>query len=263
MKPDVQAYLDRIGYGGSTAPNAETLAALQYAHLHAVPYENLDLIRGIPLSLAIDRLYDKIVLRRRGGYCFEVNALFGWLLAELGFEVTNLFARFWRGEPNPPPMLRHHVLKVKADGAYYLCDVGVGGIIPRYPVVMAEHLEQPQGHENYRLVRDDSFGWFLQEWKDEDWKPIYSFTEQPALPVDYAVASFWCEHSPESFFHRRAMLSLRTEGGRNTVDGDEFRIFSPQGVHVFVPETEEARREALERYFGIILPEQAVNSNHA
>ena len=164
-KPEVAAYLERIGYEGPLDGSASALAGLQHAHLLAVPYENLDILAGVPLSLDTAALWDKIVRRRRGGYCFELNAMFGWLLRELGYPVTDLVARFWRDETVLPPMRRHHVLRVEAEGAVYLCDVGVGGAVPREPLAIAAGLEQPQGEECYRLDRDAQFGWFLSERK--------------------------------------------------------------------------------------------------
>ncbi|MDF2815911.1 MAG: acetyltransferase, partial [Paenibacillus sp.] len=178
LKPEVQAYLNRIGYSGPLDGSAAALAGLQDCHLHSVPYENLDILNGIPLSLDIPRLLDKIVDRKRGGYCFELNALFGWLLRELGYSVTDLLARFWRDEINTPPMRRHQVLRVEVEGVPYLCDVGVGGIVPRQPVKLIEGLEQQQGDELYRLEFDTYFGWVLCEWKHEQWKRIYSFTNE-------------------------------------------------------------------------------------
>ncbi|GAA3404052.1 arylamine N-acetyltransferase [Paenibacillus hodogayensis] len=253
IKPEVYAYLERIGYSGPLDGSAEALAGLQHSHLHAVPYENFDILRGRPLSLDIPDVYDKIVVRRRGGYCFELNALFGWLLRELGYTVTDYFARFWRDEPNPPPMRRHHVLKVEAAGSDYLCDVGVGGIVPREPIKMVERLEHRQGGESYRLERDDEFGWLLCELKRGEWSRIYSFSEEPQLARDYVMASYWCEHSPDSIFVQGAMAAIRTKDGRNTIAGDEFRIFSAEGVRAFTPVTKEEYDEALRTHFGIIL----------
>ncbi|WP_248924539.1 arylamine N-acetyltransferase family protein [Paenibacillus hamazuiensis] len=253
IEPKVRAYLERIGYDGPLEANAETLAELQERHLHAVPYENLDIVRRIPLSLEIPALLDKIVVRRRGGYCFELNALFGWLLRQLGFEVTDWFARFWRDEPNPPPKRRHHVLKVRVQDRSYLCDVGVGGIVPRRPLELIEGLEQPQGDEMYRLDRDADFGWMLMERRHGEWSRLISFSEEPQLPKDYVMASFWCENAPESIFLNQTMAAIRTKDGRNTIAGKEFRIFTADGVNAFVPETEEDYREALRKYFGIEL----------
>lgn len=253
IKPEVRNYLERIGFSGPLDGSAETLAALQHSHLHTVPYENLDILRGRPISLEWADLYDKIVVRRRGGYCFELNALFGWLLRELGYAVTDYFARFWRDEPNPPPKRRHQVLKVEAEGAAYLCDVGVGGIVPREPIRLVERGEHRQGAECYRLERDPDFGWLLCELKRGEWNRIYSFTEEPQLPKDYWMASYWCEHSPDSIFLKGTMAAIRTKEGRNTIAGEEFRIFTAEGVNSFVPQTKEAYEEALRTYFGIVL----------
>ncbi|MBE9918238.1 arylamine N-acetyltransferase [Paenibacillus donghaensis] len=248
------AYLERIGYTGAIDRSAATLASLQEHHIYAVPYENLDILQGIPLSLELDDLYDKIVLRRRGGYCFELNALFGWLLEELGFQVTRYFARFWRDEPNPPPMRRHHVLRVKAEGQSYICDVGVGGIVPARPLLLVEGLEQQLGEECYRLELDPFYGWMLSERKHGEWSRIYSFTEEPQLPQDYEMASYWCQHAPDSIFTQMAMVFIRTPEGRNTVAGDEFRIFTSAGAQTFVPRSPDEYHKALQTYFGITLP---------
>lgn len=250
---DLHAYVRRIGYEGPLDGSADALAGLQERHLHSVPYENLDILKGIPLSLEIEELYDKIVVRRRGGFCFELNRLFGWLLRELGYPVTDLMARFWRDEPNPPPKRRHHVLQVQAEGELYLCDVGVGGIVPRRPVKMVEGLEHVQGEERYRLERDPDFGWMLREWKRGSWEKLYSFTEEPQFPKDFIMPTFWCENAPESIFRIGAMVAMRTKEGRNTVSGEQFRLFTPEGVNSFVPRTKEEYHEALRKYFGINL----------
>lgn len=252
LKPEIRAYLDRIGFEGPVDGSAETLAKLQERHLHTVPYENLDILRRIPLSLEIEDLYEKIVIRRRGGYCFELNALFSWLLRELGYGVTDLMSRFWRDEPNPPPKRRHHVLKVEAMGAAFLCDVGVGGIVPRRPIRMVEGLEHVQGDENYRLEQDAYYGWMLCESKNGEWSRIYSFTEEPQLPKDFIMATYWCENSPDSIFVKDAMLAIRTGEGRNTVAGNEFRIFTSDGVRIFIPQSQEEFKEALRVHYGII-----------
>ncbi|MDR0271502.1 arylamine N-acetyltransferase [Paenibacillus sp.] len=245
------AYLERIGYTGSINRSATVLANLHEHHMYAVPYENMDILNGIPLSLDLDDLYDKIVIRSRGGYCFELNALFGWLLGELGFQVTSYFGRFWRDEPNPPPLRRHHILRVKAEGQSYICDVGVGGIVPIRPLLLVEGLEQQLGGEYYRLDRDPFYGWILSERKAGEWSRIYSFTEEPQLPRDFEMASYWCEHAPESIFTKSAMVFIRTREGRNTMAGDEFRIFTSEGVETFTPSTQEEYRQAMQTYFGI------------
>ncbi|MBM7564138.1 N-hydroxyarylamine O-acetyltransferase [Paenibacillus sacheonensis] len=253
MKPAAAAYLERIAYEGPVDGSAEMLALLQQAHLLAVPYENLDILNGVPLSLDPERLWDKIVLRRRGGYCFELNAMFSWLLQELGFSVTNLVARFWRDETLLPPKRRHHVLKVEAEGRSYLCDVGVGGSVPRRPLLLEDGLVQEQGEEAYRLDRDAAFGWFLSERKKGEWGRVYSFTEEPQLADDYLFASYWCQYAPDSPFRTEAKLAICTPEGRNTGVGREIRLFRNGSVTVLAPSTQAEYDEALAAHFGIVI----------
>ncbi len=250
----VQAYLHRIQFSGRLDGSAEMLAEIQESHLHAVPYENFDILLGVPLSLEIDDLYRKIVENGRGGYCFELNALFRWLLEELGYPVTSLMARFWRDEPNPPPKRRHHVLRVEVDGRFYLCDVGVGGIVPRRPIEMLPHTPQTQGSETYKLEQEPFFGWILYEFVHESWRQLYSFTDEPQLGKDFTTTNYWCESSPDSLFTKGAMAALRTKEGRVTVSGNEFRVFAGDSVEVFKPKTPAAYHAALVRYFDINLP---------
>jgi N-hydroxyarylamine O-acetyltransferase len=249
----VEGYLERIGYTGPVDRSYKTLAALQEAHLSAVPYENLDVILGRKLSLEIPDLYRKIVINRRGGYCFELNALFRWLLQQLGFQVTSYMARFLRDETEIP-MRRHHVLGVAAeDGISYLCDIGVGGNIPTWPVPIVLDQVSEQDSGTYRLQKDDFLGWVLEEIRHGEWSRLYSFTEEVQLPIDFIMPSFYCEYSPDSIFKKQAMVSIRTSEGRVTVAGEEFRIFTKDGVRTFVPETDEEKQKALLKYFGIDL----------
>ncbi|MGO4696401.1 arylamine N-acetyltransferase [Paenibacillus sp. 2TAB26] len=252
-KPEVLAYLERIGYNGPIDNSLATLTELQNCHVHTVPYENLDIINRVPLSLEIPDLFNKIVTKHRGGYCFELNALFGWLLAELGFNVTNYFARFWRDETQTPPKRRHHILQVVAEGKPYLCDVGVGGIAPRNPILLAENVVHEQKDEAYQLERDAFFGWVLLERKKGEWSRLYTFTEEPQLPQDFIMTSYWCEHAQDSIFVSTPMAAIRTAEGRNTIAGEEFRIFTAEGVQVVTPSTQEEYAEALRKYFGIVI----------
>ena len=244
-------YLERIGFSGPLEPTFETLSALQEAHLKSVPYENLDILYGNPLSLEIPDLFQKIVINRRGGYCFELNALFRWLLIELSFSVTSYMARFLKDEPEIP-MRRHHVLRVNIGGVPYLADVGVGGPIPLRPLPILEGLEHVQEGEAYRFQWDSFLGWVLEEYRKEAWLPLYSFTEEEQLPIDFIMPSYYCEHSTDSIFRKQAMVSLRIPNGRVTVADKEFRIFTSEGVQTFVPETEQDLRDALKQHFGIV-----------
>lgn len=253
---NVQEYLRRIGIEELTAPTADNLRRIQQAHLRAVPYENLDILMKKPIRLDAEALYEKIVGQRRGGYCFEVNELLGHLLRGLGYEVTDLFGRFLRGESGIP-MRRHHVLMVRCidDEIPYIADVGVGTGSPNLPMRMVEGGQLEDGVITYRLTKRDFFGWVLEDLKKGEWGPVYSFTEEPNAPIDYLTASFWCEHAEESIFNKGAMVSLRTETGRRTIDGDEARIFDGDHVTVLPLGSWEEKERILKDWFGIVLPE--------
>src|SRR5690242_18943299 len=87
---NVEANLQRIGYEGSREPAIETLRGIVAAHRQAVPFENLDIPLGRPINLDLPALFDKIVVRRRGGFCHEQNLLFRWHLDVLGYRTTLL-----------------------------------------------------------------------------------------------------------------------------------------------------------------------------
>jgi arylamine N-acetyltransferase len=258
----VQEYLDRIQYKGPLDGSAKVLAALQEAHVHTVPYENLDILQGKRVSLEIPDLYEKIVVRKRGGYCFELNGLFAWLLRKLSYPVTEYYGRFLLDEEVKVPMRRHRILRVEAEGRVYICDVGVGLPAPSRPLLLAEKMEQKQGEETYRLGRDPVLGWIVQSLHKGVWENMYSFTEDPHYPIDYEMPNHWCLTHPDSIFRSLTMVYIRTLLGRNTVAETEdaagrkvkeFRKFTPEGVETFIPETEEDYAEALYSYFGIVL----------
>lgn len=90
---DLDAYFARIGYRGLHSPTLAVLHQLVRAHVEAIPFENLDVLRQVPIELSADALEAKLVGQRRGGYCFEQNGLLLLVLEAMGFEVTPLSAR--------------------------------------------------------------------------------------------------------------------------------------------------------------------------
>ena len=260
-----EAYLRRLGFDSDfilqlaeqRGGPAKVLSDLQYAHVCHVPYETLDILAGVPFTLDVEAVYDKVVTRGRGGYCFELNGLFCWLLTQLGYAPEQRFARFLR-EETQIPMRRHRVLKVEAEGRFYLCDVGVGGIAPRWPILLEEGLEQPQGEECYKISVEPFLGWVLWERHHGQWRKLFSFTEEPQLDVDFVTVDYYCQNAPDSHFRTQAMAAIRTPDGRNTLAGDEFRLFRGEQVTAFIPQTRAEYLESLEKYFGIRLDPRLV-----
>src|SRR5215218_8366156 len=140
---NITAYLDRIQEGGSRGPDAGTLRRLQVAHLLAVPFENLSIHWGEPIVLDDEALFDKIVARRRGGFCYELNGLFAALLRVLGFDVEMLSAAVWGGAGKFGPEFDHMTLLVKL-GERWLADVGFGDSFVE-PLRLDERGVQTQG----------------------------------------------------------------------------------------------------------------------
>ena len=148
---ELDAYLARIGYGGSLEPTLETLRDLHRAHLLSIAYENLDIHLGRPLSLNETEIFDKLVTHRRGGWCFEMNGLFAWALRELGFAVTLLGATVER-VGSAVRKTDHLALSVALDEPY-LCDVGFGdGLLEPLPLHVGRYR---QGFLDYELTRED------------------------------------------------------------------------------------------------------------
>lgn len=246
-----EKYLERIGLSlpADYVPDSAFLRELQFAHCTHVPYENLDIIRGIPLSLDEADLYKKVVEQGKGGFCFELNGLFACLLRQLGYKVTEYAARYLRGE-SELPMRRHRVLRVEAADGVWCCDVGIGEVCPRYPLRLIEGVEQPQFDECYRFDKDAFLGWVLMDLHKGEWRRFYSFTEEPQLPQDYDALCLYCEKSPKSPFIHSEMFSLKTPTGRITLDGNVYKEFVDG--EVFVKELNEAEMPAAYAKFGLV-----------
>jgi len=248
---DTFLYLKRIGFEGPAAHDYETLKKLQRCHLMAVPYENLDILAGIPLKLDTESLYEKIVVRRRGGYCFELNGAFGALLRGLGFDVTDCMARFFKNEKEIP-MRRHRVLKVRCGDGLFLCDAGVGMISPVFPVRLDTFEEQAIGNELYRIEKDGFLGTVIHQCVEGVWDRFFSFTDEPQLDIDFVMPSFYCEKHPDSPFIKDYMLAILTGfGGKNSLNGDNLSCWDKNGKHKVTIESEEMRSEVFEKYFGL------------
>ncbi len=254
-KEQTEKYIERLGLDSSLVnhnPDRELLDIIQFSHVTTVPYENLDILSGIPLRLDESSLYAKIVERHRGGYCFEVNASYNYLLNSLGYNTLSCFARFLRGEKSIPKR-RHRILIVDSpymDGRYF-ADVGIGQKAPRVSLKLEEGLVQEQYGEVYRFEKDKLLGWVLCELCDGKWGNVMAFTEEPQLETDYITTSFYCEKHPDSPFNKGNMLAIKTETGRITISNYELRIFDGNHVTVKAIENDDEFKHILDKFFGI------------
>ena len=251
----IRQYLERIHYTGDSAASLNTLTRLQYHHLLSIPYENLDLLNQVPLSLEFEDLFKKIILNRRGGYCFELQGIYGYLLKSLGYSVTQYAGRFM-DEPGTIQMRRHRLLVVDLPDGRYVCDVGVRSEAPRCPLKLIEDTVQTDGISEYRYVKDPFYGWVLMQREiGKEWKSILGFTEEIQIDADYVMSSFFCEQHPDSTFNKFMKISIFTEDSNISIVGNTYKVY--RGAKTM--ERRELRTEAeaktiLKDRFGITVP---------
>jgi len=211
---DVDTYLRRIQYDGARGPSAATLRKLHRQHLFTVPFENLDIPLGTPIALDIAPLYEKIVTRQRGGFCYELNGLFGELLSALGFRVQMLSARVRREDGGFGPEFDHMLLKVELDEPW-LVDVGFGDSFVDPIVFHAGGADQVNGHRYVVMQGDD--GWQLLREDDKGRVPLYAFRDVPHQLSEYRDMCAFHQTSPESHFTTSWICSRATLDGRITL----------------------------------------------
>jgi N-hydroxyarylamine O-acetyltransferase len=250
---DIKAYLQRIDHQREVAATAESLRQLQFAHLTAVPFENLSIHINEPIVVEPTALLDKIVRRRRGGFCYEANGLFAALLRALGFRVTLLSAEVANGEGLFGPPFDHMALLVELEERW-LVDVGFGDAF-LWPLRLDERAAQVQGRRAFRLLSDaDQLILQQRDGSEADWMPQYRFTLQAYDYPDYVAMCHYHQTSPDSPFTRRRVCSRAThDGGRLTLRDDRLITTVPDGS-----KTERELRDVgeytavLQQQFGII-----------
>jgi N-hydroxyarylamine O-acetyltransferase len=218
---DANGYLERIRYQGSRAVTAETLRRLHRAHMLAVPFENLDIHLGVPIVLSEQAFHDKIVGRRRGGFCYELNGLFAWLLGRLGFRVRLLSGRVFT-DGGLSPEFDHMLLLVELDERW-IADVGFGDSFLE-PLPLDSEADADRQGTRYSLVETGG-AWTLRRRRATTaWEPQYAFSLVPRRLDDFAARCVYQQTSPESHFTQGTVCSLATERGRVTLSKGRFII---------------------------------------
>ncbi|MBO8172485.1 MAG: arylamine N-acetyltransferase [Bacillaceae bacterium] len=249
---NIDVYLKRIGIQDREKPDAVFLQELQRQHLLTVPFENLDIMIGRKISLDVEKFYDKVVEERRGGFCYELNGLFYWLLDSLGYDVDMIAGRVKREHGGFGPEFDHMALIVHLDRDV-LVDVGFGrGTRVPLPLDGRENSD-PDG--TFRIVSDPtvSSGYAFQRKTDTEWETLYTFTTIPRNLHDFAEMCRYQQTSPESNFVRKWIVSLATPAGRITLS--DFSLTVTEGASREKRELNERERyRILSERFGINLP---------
>jgi N-hydroxyarylamine O-acetyltransferase len=246
----INSYLERINYRGSLARTAETLRALQVAHLRTVPFENLSIHAGERIVLEDDALFTKIVRNRRGGFCYEANGLFAALLRALGFDVAMLSAAVANEAGEFGPGFAHMTLMVSLEQRW-LVDVGFGDSFVE-PLLLDERREQVQGNRSYDIISDGSQLTLRQRDEGDEWKAQYRFTLQTYSYADYAEMCNYHQTSPQSHFTRSRVCSRATQEGRITLSEMRLITTSLSGAR----QTREERTLSSEAEYAAVLREQ-------
>jgi N-hydroxyarylamine O-acetyltransferase len=207
---DLDAYAERIGLD-----RGASVAEVHRAHVTSIPFENLDPHRGVPVALDGEALADKLVTRRRGGYCFEQNLLLKAGLEALGAKVEPMLARVRVGAPPETVRPRSHlVLRVDDGGEPLLADVGFGLGTLLEPIAFEPGPEHEQLGWRYRLVPDGA-ELVLQSHDDGEWRDLYGFLPEPVPHVDIEVSNwFTCSYPRSPFVTGLIVAAQRPDGSR-------------------------------------------------
>lgn len=213
------AYFNRISYGQSVLCTTDWLDGLILAHQQQIPFENLDVVDAHrPVSLGIEDLFRKIVQKRRGGYCFELNGLFCALLQACGFEAASCMCRVVLGKAFVPPVL-HRATIVTLKGRDYFADVGFGGPMPAGLMPIEDGAKRMIQGETFGITRADAWWWTLSRKNGDSWEAVLQFTLRPVDPVDFIALNAYCESSPDSLFTRVRLVNRRTAAGSVSISG--------------------------------------------
>ncbi|KAK9709661.1 hypothetical protein K7432_008883 [Basidiobolus ranarum] len=271
----LSSYFERIGFksDGIPEPTLETLQKLHYLHLHSIPFENLALHYGTKKEILIDSesIFNKLVVQKRGGYCFEQNGLFSKVLKELGYnfytgmasvasEVDGKFRYLGRS---------HMVSIVKYEEQLYLADVGFGSaglsaILPLKEDISFSAID----NQEFRFKRtthptgshlDWSSTGFLLESRyltptETEWKPAYYFTLTEFTYDDYELSNYYTSTNPGVIFRQHVMVTMPTLDGRVTLFDRSLKIRNQEGIATkTILENDEEVMLALKEHFGIVI----------
>lgn len=249
---DIKTYLKRINYTASLSPTADTLRQLQVAHQLTVPFENLSIHSGEPIILEDHALFDKIVRRCRGGFCYELNGLFAALLRELGFDVAMLSAQVAKEQGGFGPDFDHMTLVVTLQQRW-LSDVGFGDTF-REPLLIDEREIQVQGKRAYQILEDNTYLTLMERRSGKEWQAQYRFTLKPYGFADYVEMCHYHQTSPKSHFTQKRICTRATQFGRVTLDEKHVSItVNDSERQVRMLSSEEEYLTLLRQYFGIVM----------
>lgn len=250
----VDQYLHRIGAKRPDALSPQSLMELTRAHLEQVPFEVLELSEAhTEPSLEPEDLFEKVVVNRRGGYCFELNKLFYLLLQALGFECCPVGVRVLMGRPEPRA-ISHRGIVVRFGEEKWYCDVGFGGRGPKGILCLEETGVQTLVYESFRVLREADGSYTIVHLDGEEQTRMLTFRDELWLDVDFALLNGYYACHSHSPFNKRIILYLCQPEGWISLVGDSFTTFS-RGQTTVRTVTEEEARTLTATQFGLHIPQ--------
>jgi N-hydroxyarylamine O-acetyltransferase len=248
---ELRAYLDRVGFEGEPRPDLATLSALSKRHLLSIPYENIDVQLGRRLTTDPAAAYARIVGQgRRGGWCYEMNGVFGLALAAIGFRVTRLASGVARSMKGDAALGNHLVLRVDTEDGPILADVGLANG-PKGPYPIEEGPFSIEG-QDYKLERTQDGYWRFHN-HPQGMAPNFDFKSEPC--DDEAALARACavlQTDPQSPFVQNLVCVCFTPDGENQLRGRSLRQLRPEGTRERVLESVDDLIATLESDFGIV-----------
>lgn len=220
---ELRLYLQRIQCNDNNlAADGPALETLHRQHAMNIPFENLNPLLGLPVSLTKDDLLQKIVVQQRGGYCFEHNLLLGHALTTLGFAVEGLAARVsWMLPPGIVMPRTHMVLLTTLNHQRYIADVGFGGLTLTTPLLLDSDAPQETSHETFR-IRHESDNYILEVLLHDAWQEMYNFTLNPQTQPDFEVSNWFVATHPQSRFVNSLIAGRVDIGGRHALQNQHY-----------------------------------------
>ena len=250
-KFDCDAYLQRIKYSHQIYPTEKDLKDLHRAQFYTIPFENFDILLGRGVNLEPGQLFNKLVHKRRGGYCFELNGLFLMALRAFGFDACPLLGRVHI--TGTPSGRGHQLTLITIQGKQWIADVGFGSDTPRTPIALDQRRPVIHDGQKFRLINTTNFGFMAQTFKGGHWENLYSFDLGYVCPADIKYGNHFTSTHPDALFTNARLAALPVQNGGYTLFNNTLKITI--GEKETIQELAEGQPylDALKTYFGIEL----------
>ena len=247
---DIEKYLKRINYSGSTEPTLEVLNNLHLTHLYHVPFENLDIHNQTPIELHLGKIYEKVVINHRGGFCYELNGLFYVLLRSIGFDAKMVSARVFMSNGEYSPEYDHLMNVVNINGEEYLTDIGYGKF-SFTPLKL--NIDEIQHDKSADYVIDEFEGDYLRVCRSDNGNktPIFIFKKSARKFSEFEEMCRFHQTNPISPFTKKRFITLPNENGRNTILGNTLKQTIASSTTETEIENESEFKKILKSIFGV------------